>query len=263
VYPFFKFYPAMMSNETLPRSRRSEFKHAMKSMSSSDSTNQPQSSLLIWVVLILIMLSGVMYLGFKVNQKHALDASSKGQKQQVAGSTHEDAMTSERLLEMLQAQSLVGQLIYKTKIILPDTSSLATAPNRDALWQQGQKQLTLVEATVHVAIDLSDLLLQNLVEKNNTSVELPPARIISLQVDNLTSYDTQSGLPSTVQLGLSMTSAQSQDVELQIEHDLCASGILKTASEDARQHVAALLQSQHISRVVKTTDSVFCRKSPS
>jgi hypothetical protein len=235
----------------------------MKSLLSSVSRKNRHSGLLIWVVLIMIMLSGMMYLGFKVNEKHALSASPKNQAQQVASNPQNAAMDSARLLETLQAQPLVGQFIYKTKIILPDTASPAIAPNREALWQQGQKQLTLVQATVHVAVDLSELTLQSITGKKALSIVLPPASIIAMQVDNLTSYDTKTGLPSTVQLGLSMTSAQSQDIDLQIEHDLCASGVLQTATEDARQRVVGLLELAHVSKTVTTTDSSLCRRGAS
>jgi hypothetical protein len=227
----------------------------MKSLPPSESPKSRHSDLLIWVVLIMIMLSGMMYLGFKVNEKHALFTSSNDQNQQTMSHPHSVAIASARLLETLVAQPLVGQLIYKTKIILPDTASPSTAPNRAALWQQGQSQLTLVLATVHVAVDLRELTQHSLAGTKTGSIVLPPARIIALQVDNLTSYDTKTGLPSTVQLGLSMTSAQSQDIELQVEHDLCASGILQTATEDARQRIIVLLRSEHISRTVSTTDS--------
>ncbi len=235
----------------------------MKSLKQFELPENRHSSLLIWVVLIIIMLSGIMYLGFKVNQKHALDSSSKGEKQLASSNPHHIENTPARVLEMLQAEQLAGSLIYKTKIILLDTTSQDSPLNRDALWQQGQKQLTLVQATVNVAVDLSELTLQSVTGKNATSVVLPPARIMTTQIDSLTSYDTKTGLPSTVQLGLSMTSAQEQDVELQIEHDLCASGVLQTSTEDARQRVVALLASKHIPRVVTTTDPVLCRKSAS
>ncbi|MDE2420648.1 MAG: DUF4230 domain-containing protein [Gammaproteobacteria bacterium] len=212
----------------------------------------------------MIMLSGIMYLGFKVNEKHALRSSSKtGEQQPTSTNPHHTENTPAHVLEILQAEQLAGSLIYKTKIILLDTTSQDTSPNRDALWQQGQKQLTLVQATVHVAVDLSELTLQSITSKNATSVVLPPARIMTTEIDSLTSYDTKTGLPSTVQLGLSMTSAQEQDVKLQIEHDLCASGVLQTSTDDAQQRVVALLASKHIPSAVTTTDPVLCRKAAS
>jgi len=235
----------------------------MKSSRMFEPPENRHSSLLLWVVLIIIMLSGIMYLAYKVNEKHALGRSSKSEKQQAPTVPYQAENTAARLLADLQAQSLVGDLVYKTKMILPDTSSQEALLNRDALWQQGQKQLTLVQATVHVAVDLSELTLQSITGKNSASITLPPARIMATQIDSLTTYDTKTGLPSTVQLGLSMTSAQEQDVELQIEHDLCASGVLQTSTEDARQRVVALLTSEHISRIVTTTDPVLCRKSAS
>ncbi len=237
----------------------------MKSSRMFEPPENRHSSLLLCVVLIIIMLSGVMYLAYKVNEKHALDLSSKSEKQQASTVPHQIENTSKHILKLLQAEPLVGNLIYKTKIILPDVTSTSqeSLPNRDALWQQGQKQLTLVQATVSVAVDLSELTPQSMAGKNTDPIVLPPARITMKQIDSLTTYDTKTGLPSMVQLGLSMTSAQEQDVELQIEHDLCASGVLQTSTEDARQRVVALLTSEHISRVVTTTDPVLCRKSTS
>ena len=235
----------------------------MKSLRQFESPENRHSSLLLWVVLAVIMLSGIMYLSFKANQKHALDSSSKGEKQLASSNPHHTENTTAHVLETLQAEQLVGSVIYKTKIILLDTTSQDSPLNREALWQQAQKQLTLVQATVHVAVDLSELTLQSVTGKNATSVVLPAARIMTTQIDNLTSYDTKTGLPSTVQLGLSMTSAQEQNVELQIEHDLCASGVLQTSTDDARQRVVTLLALKHISGVVTTTDPVLCRKSAS
>ena len=235
----------------------------MKSLLPLVSRKHRHSGLLIWVVLIMIMLSGMMYLGFKVNEIHALNASSDVAKQPTISHPQSQVNASEHLFKTLQAQPLVGQFIYKTKIFLPDTASPATAPNREALWQQGQKQLTLVQATVHVAVDLSELTLQSITGEKALYIVLPPARIIAMQVDNLTSYDTKTGFPSTVQLGLSMTSAQSQDIDLQVERDLCASGVLQTATENARQRVVGLLELAHVSKTVTTTDSSLCRKSVS
>jgi len=212
----------------------------------------------------MIMLSGVMYLGFKVNEKHALNAATKANQKKINASNLHDAVSiPEHVLEVLHAQHLVGQLIYKTKILLPDATFQSTAPNRDALWQQGQQQLTFVQATVHVAVDLSELTTQSLSEKKPASILLPPARIAAVQIDSVTSYDIKTGLPSTVQLGLSMTNAQSQDIEAQIEHDVCTTGIFQIATEDSRQRVVAILDSIHVPMIVQVTDPVICRKSTS
>lgn len=199
-----------------------------------------------------------------MNEKHALDALTKANQKKInASNEHDTVSIPEHVLEVLQAEHLVGQLIYKTKILLPDATFQSTVPNRDALWQQGQQQLTFVQATVHVAVDLAELTTQTVTEKKPAFIVLPPARIAAVQVDNVTTYDIKTGLPSTVQLGLSMTSAQSQDIQAQIEHDVCTTGILQIATEDSRQRVVAILDSIHVPMIVNITDPVICRKSTS
>ena len=228
----------------------------MKSLPSVKLPRSHHSSLWVWLILLVILLSGVMYLGFKINQRNALIAATKINSQKTNVYSHDAAADSKHVLQILRAQGLVGQSIYKTKIFLPDANLNSTASDRE-----GQQQVVMVDATVRIAVDLNELKTQSTSHKNPQSISLPRARIVAVQVDSVTSYDIKTGQPSTVQLGLSRTHTQSQSITAQIKRDVCTTGMLQIATEASRQHVVALLDLMHIPMIVQATAPAICSKS--
>ena len=99
----------------------------MKSLPSVKLPRSHHSSLWVWLILLVILLSGVMYLGFKINQRNALIAATKINSQKTNVYSHDAAADSKHVLQILRAQGLVGQSIYKTKIFLPDANLNSTS----------------------------------------------------------------------------------------------------------------------------------------
>jgi Protein of unknown function (DUF4230) len=232
-----------------------ELKSDMKSFPLTESQKNHYAKVLIWLILIVIIVSGVMYLVYKVNERNALHASLEARKQKTNLSSNDAAADSKHVLQVLRAQGLVGQSIYKTKIWLPDATVDATASQRDGLWQPGQQQLVMVDVTVRIAVDLSELKTQSINHKKPQSISLPRPRIVAVQVDNVTGYDLKTRQPSIVQLGVSSSNTQSQSIKQQIQNDVCTTGMLKMATEASRQHVVALLDSMHTPMIVEQTDN--------
>ncbi len=225
----------------------------MKSLPSVKLPRSHHSSLWVWLILLVIFLSGVMYLGFKINQRNALIAATKINSQKTNVYSHDAAADSKHVLQILRAQGLVGQSIYKTKILLPDANLNSTASDREGLWQPGQQQVVMVDATVRIAVDLTELKTQSISHKNPQSISLPRARIVAVKVHHVTSYDIKTGQPSIVQLGLSSSNTHSRNIKEEIQSDVCMTGMLPLADEASRQHVAALLDSMHIPMIVEQT----------
>ncbi len=228
------------------------------------------SSLLIWAVLILVMLSGLLYLGSRVKQQRIVPPSehSHDPSQHLPDATNTNLSqnllpTFEKILATLQAQHVINPVVYKTSLVLTDVVTTEASQNHVALWQQGQQQLTFVKATVHAGVDLSELSVQSLTVKSPVTLLLPPARITLTQIDHVTLYDVRTGQPSTVQMGLSLTSAQEQAIKAQIEREFCQSEVLLTTTEDTRQHVISLLDAMNISMIIRVTEPVGCQKTSS
>lgn len=228
------------------------------------------SSLLLWSVLIMVMLSGLLYLGSKVKQQRIVppSAHSNPPSQNLSETTNAHPpqnmpLTFENILETLKSQQLFNPVVYKTSMILKDEATIDSTQNHDALWQQGQPQLTLIKATVRAGVDLSELTAQSLSRKSPVTLHLPPAHIALIQINNVTMYDIQTGKPSTVQLGLSLSSDQEKNIKAQIEHEFCQSEMLQTATEDTRQHVIALLDTMNVSMIVRVAEPVGCVQAAS
>ena len=213
------------------------------------------SSLLIWAVLIMVMLSGLLYLGVKIKQQRIVETDSTLKKPPQSRSS---PTPFEKALATLQTQQLMNPVVYKVSVVMADEVTSDATQNHAALWQQGQQQLTFVKASVRAGVDLSELTMKNLNLKPSATLNLPPARIILNQIDNITTYDIKTGLPSTVQLGLSLTSAQERAIKAQIERQFCQSDLLKTTTENTRQHVMAILATMNITMNVQTADPVGC-----
>lgn len=223
------------------------------------------SSLLLWAVLILVMLSGLLYLGSKVKQhgfekprepsqnplQHSIAATNPHLPQNISP-------TFEKILTALQAQKTINPVVYKTSIVLTDELIKEASRNHAALWQQGQQKLTFVKATVRAGVDLSELTEQSLSTNSPKTLHLPAARMTSTQIDNVTVYDVKTGQPSTVQLGLSLTSDQEKNIKAQVEREFCKSEVLRTATEDTQQHVIALLDAMNIAMIVRVTEPFGC-----
>lgn len=232
------------------------------------------SSLLLWAVLIMVMFSGFLYLGSKVKEQRMTKSSVHSNNlpnnslQALPEATATESAKSvplsfDKILTMLKSHQQINPVIYKSQMILKNDVNHDAAQNHDALWQSGQQQLTVVNATVHSGVDLSELTMQSLSTKAPATLYLPPARIMLTQIDNVTMYDVKTGLPSTVQMGLSLTSDQEKSIKAQIEQEFCQSEVLQTSTEDARQHVIALLEAIKLSMVVRVASPVGCQQAAS
>lgn len=228
------------------------------------------SSLLLWAVLIMVMLTGLLYLGSKVKEQRMAKSlvpsnhlpndlnPMQNLSETVKASPQKNApLTFESVLTTLRSLQMINSVVYKTNLVLK--SDVA----HDALWQSEQQQLTLIKATVHAGIDLSELTVQSLSKKSSVTLHLPTARMTLIQIDNVTMYDIKTGQPSTVQMGLSLTSDQEKNIKAQVEREFCQSEVLQTITEDTRQHVIALLDSMSVSMVVRVAEPVGCQKTAS
>jgi hypothetical protein len=232
------------------------------------------SSLLLWAVLIMVMLSGLVYLGSKVEEQRmekpsVLSNSPSAPSVQdlpettIAHPQKNVPLTFERILASLKSQQQINPVIYKTQIIIKNDESNDTAQNHDSLWQSGQQQITLIKATIRAGVDLSELSEQSLKTKSPATLHLPPARINLIQIDSVTVYDVKTGQPSTVQMGLSLTSDQEKNMKAQVEREFCQSEVLRTATEDTQQHVIALLDQMSVSMIVRVVEPAGCVQAAS
>lgn len=223
------------------------------------------SSLLLWAILILVMLSGLLYLGSKVRQQRQLLPSERHTHpvQPSRITTGTTSFSLDNILAMLQAQHVINPVVYKTKLLLPSDMTSDTVQNHDGLWQQGQRQLTLVKASISAGVNLSELTTQSLSMKSPATLYLPPVRITQTQIESITMYDVKTGLPSIVQMGLSLTNDQEKNIKAQIKQDFCQSEVLQTTTEDTRQHMISWLDSMKISLVVRVAEPVGCANAAS
>jgi hypothetical protein len=144
--------------------------------------------------------------------------------------------------------------LYSTQMILPQNS----VQDENALWQPNQQQLTIVQGTVLAGVDLGELTRQNLNFSAPASLQLPLAQMISVHLDDVSTYDIKTGRKSAVQLGVSMTESQLEDVRQQMKRNACMSGILQNASESTRKQVDVLLKSMSIAMAVNITNPLPC-----
>ncbi len=239
---------------------------------SNHAAQQPRhSSLLLWAVLIMVMLSGLVYLGSKVKEQRmekpsVLSNSPSANAVQDTTIAHPQKsvpLTFERILASLKSQQQINPVIYKTQIIIKNDEANDTAQNHHSLWQSGQQQITLIKASVRAGVDLSELSSQSLKTKAPVTLHLPPARINLIQIDSVTVYDVKTGQPSTVQMGLSLTRDQEKNIKAQVEREFCQSEVLRTATEDTQQHVIALLDQMSVSMIVRVVEPVGCVQAAS
>lgn len=223
------------------------------------------SSLLLWAVLIMVMLSGLLYVGSQVKElrmeKPFVPANnpSPDLSESITSNPHKSVpLTFDKILATLKSQQLINPVLYKTHLILKSDGAHDDLQHRDALWQSGQRQFILIQATVRAGVDLSELTQQSLQVKSPAILHLPPARIQQTQIDRVTTYDVKTGQPSTVQMGLSLTSDQEKNIRTQIEQEFCQSGVLRTATEDTQQHVIELLDQMNVSLIVRVVEPIGC-----
>ncbi len=228
------------------------------------------SSSLLWPLLILVMLSGLLYLGSRVRQQWIVKPfeHSNNPSQHLPTTTRTNmppTLTPQfgNILATLKSQQLINPVVYKTKIVLTNDVIGDATQNHDALWQHGQQQLTFIQATIRAGVNLSELNEQSLSSKAPITLHLPPARITLIQIDNITMYDVKTGQPSTVQMGLSLTSDQEKNIKAQVEREFCQSEVLQATTEETRQHVISLLDAIKVSMVVRVTEPVGCKQTAS
>ena len=225
------------------------------------------SSLLLWTLLIMVILSGLVYLGAKMQQlrteKPTASANSQISTSPSEGLPQSDQPSVEKILDVLKSQQWINPVVYKTQMALNDDAVSGTTRTHDALWQKDQQQLTMVKATVYAGINLGELTPRDWSGKPSTTLYLPPARIRQIQIDQVTMYDVKTGQASTVQLGLSLTSDQEKVIRAQVEREFCQSDVLQTATEDTRQHVISMLDTMKISTVVRVAEPIGCQTTAS
>lgn len=242
----------------------------MNSLHPSELSKNHHSNLLIWALLFMVMLSGLVYLGMKMKQRRLehptvplnTPLQHSAVNTQVKPSQY-NVVQFENILAKLQGYKVSDPVVYKMSMVLNDDVKSSGNQDHIALWQQGQKQLTSVKATVHAGIDLGALNLQSLSTKPPVTIHLPPARITLIQIDHVTVYDVKTGQPSTVQLGLSLTNAQESAIKAQIEREFCRSEVLKTTTENTHRHVISLLNEMNLSIIVQVAEPMLCMQTAS
>ncbi|WP_162818076.1 DUF4230 domain-containing protein [Aquirhabdus parva] len=212
------------------------------------------SKFLMWIALIIIMLLGISYVGFKANKQHAASASSQDLTAAASVSSPPMVTPADRILSTLPQLNVLVPVLYSTQMILPQIS----VQDGSALWQPNQQQLTIVQGTVLAGVDLSELTRANLNLSAPASLQLPLAEMISVHLDDVSTYDIKTGQKSAVQLGTSMTESQLEEVRQQMKHNACMSGILQNSSESTRKEVEVLLKSMNIDMTVNVTNPLPC-----
>lgn len=245
------------------------------SPASNHAAQKPRhSSLLLWTVLIMVMLSGLVYLGSKVKEQRMVKPSVPSNNPSINSVKNfpettatipekNVPLTVEKIIATLKSQQFINPVVYKTNLVLKSEVPSDDLQNHDALWQSGQQQLTFVKATVYAGIDLSELTVQSLTTNSLLTLHLPPARITLTKIDNVTMYDVKTGQPSTVQLGLSLTNEQEKNIKAHVEREFCQSEVLQAATEDTRQHVIALLDSMKTTMVIRVVEPAGCVQAAS
>ncbi len=212
------------------------------------------SKFLMWIALIVILLLGVSYLAFKANKLHASNNLTQDMTAPAVIDTTSTASPTEQILSTLPQLNVLVPVLYSTQMILPENA----VQDGSALWQPNQQQLTIVQGTVLAGVDLNELTRQNLNFASPASLQLPLAQILAVHLDDVSTYDIQTGQKSTVQLGVSMTESQLEDVRRQMKRNACMAGILQTASDSTRKHVDVLLKSMKLAMTTKVTNPLPC-----
>lgn len=159
-----------------------------------------------------------------------------------------ETVSHEAVVKQIQQLSRLQTITYNVDTVI----SSEKQGTWQALWQDKQKALFIAHGNVQAGIDLAeistDMVLiefsetetNKTIENAKITINLPPAKLFEVYLDNIEMYDWQTGMFGIVQADPDMLSNAQRVGKQKVLQKACQSGILQQASTSALQQVNQL-----------------------
>lgn len=148
-------------------------------------------------------------------------------------------ITSEGVLARIQALNNLETVAYYVETVVQTSRE----GQWYLLWQDGQRGLFIAKGQVRAGLNLSKLSAQQVQvspDGKQVRIQLPPAQVLSMGLDTIQTYDLKTGMGNLVPVDRQIIDAAQPAARQQMLRTACASGILRVATDNARQQMQAL-----------------------
>ncbi len=147
--------------------------------------------------------------------------------------------TSQGILQKIQSLNNVESVAYHVETIITSEK----AGNWYALWQDEQRGLFIAQGTVRAGLHLGDLTAKNIQispDGQHMTLTLPPATLLSAGLDNVRTYDIQTGLYGLAKLDPDLLNKAQAAARHKLVETACNGDILKMATANAVNNMQQL-----------------------
>ena len=147
--------------------------------------------------------------------------------------------TSQGVLQKIQQLNNLESAVFHIESVVTSSKE----GNWYALWQDQQKGLFVAKGSVVAGINLSQLKASDIQWTEATRqvvIHLPPVQILGVHLDDLHTYDIQTGFNGLLKLDPTILNEAQTAAKGQIRRSACQSGILNFANDSAQQQISRL-----------------------
>lgn len=201
---------------------------------------------MMFIFMLMVIVGGAMWLQ-RLNQ-------------QPEKSTHTIAQTETVLQQIRELNRLESNAFYVESIIKTEKQG-----NWYALWQDRQTAIFIAKGNVRAGVNLNKLSAKNVQQVGNQiTLQLPPAEILSVQLDNIEVFDLKTGLFNVYQADMSVLTTVQAQAKQQILQQACRNGILQNAQQRSVSQIEQLFRLTNQSVVVQPAAQIGqCRVTAS
>ncbi|QMT33620.1 DUF4230 domain-containing protein [Conchiformibius steedae DSM 2580] len=128
------------------------------------------------------------------------------------------------------------------------------------LWQDSQKGIFVAKGNAVAGIDLNKLVESNIsVLDERIVIQLPPAQILSVQLDHIEVYDWRTGAFNLLKADTGVLDTVQVQAKQQLLQQACANGILRHARERSQEQIERLFALAKIPVSVYSAAAEECR----
>lgn len=166
--------------------------------------------------------------------------------------THTISQSESVLQQIRQLNRLESNAFYVESIIKTEKQG-----HWYALWQDSQTAIFIAKGNVRAGLNLDRLSAKNVQSiGDKIHIKLPPAEILSVQLDSIEVFDLKTGLFNVYQADMSVLPAVQAQAKQQILQQACRNQILPNAQQHSVRQIEQLFQLANQAVVVQPAAQV-------
>jgi len=132
------------------------------------------------------------------------------------------------------------------------------------LWQDAQKAVLIGEGTVTAGVNLGDLKPSDVTvsaDGRTVQINLPPAEILSTNLERTETYDTETGLFGTINIDPKLLDQARAEARGKLQATACEANVLQQATQSSKRQMENLITMMGLEAEITSSSPASCPAS--